>query len=227
MAVLLVIGAVFVAALVFFISVNRRKAETLQTTASVMQDFAARHGMQFGRFEPNLPARAPAINDLVGSLRILVDFQLNGAMAGVPFQAFQVRRPTQRGSGVTFDASYRTPEFTAVLVPRPVPGPPLRLAPQGLSWSTAFRRDVVVGDPSFDAAFHVSTDTPAFAQHLLRPPLTTWLAADPTARQVVITFEPSVLMVFTGGALTPDGAMALAGLATNLHQQIPWHVLGG
>jgi hypothetical protein len=227
MAVLLLIGVVFVVALVVFMSLNRRKVEKLQATASVMQDFAQRNGMRFGRFEPNLPARAPTINELVGAVHILVDFQLDGTMAGVPFQAFQVRRPPPRSSGVTFDASTRTPEFSAVLVPRPVPGPPLQLAPQGLSWSTALRRDVVVGDPAFDAAFHVSTDTPAFAQHLLRPPLTTWLAADPTARGVVVVFEPSALMVFTGGALTPEGAMALSGLAANLHHQVPWHALGG
>jgi hypothetical protein len=177
--VLLIIAVVFVGSLALFISINRRKAQKLQSTASVMQEFAARNGMRFGRFEPNLPARVPDINDLVGSPRIYVDFQLDGTVHGVPFTAFQVRRPPPPRSAVTFDVSTRTPEFTVVLVPRPELGPPLRLAPKRLPWATALRRDVQIGDPHVDNRLHVSTDTPAFAHHLLQPPLGTWLASDP------------------------------------------------
>lgn len=220
MVVLLIIGVVFVGALALFMSLNRRKSEQLGTTAAVMGQFAAANGWRFGRFEPNLPARAPQITHLIGQVRIFVDFQLDGALHGVPFQAFQVRRPPPRGSVSTY-----TPEFTAVLVPRPVPGPELQLAPQRLSWVTAFRRDVQVGDPAFDAAFHVSTKVPAFASYLLQPPLTTWLAGDARLQHVVVVFEQSELMAVARGPLTPDGAMMLAGLMAELHQRVPWQHL--
>ena len=220
MVVLLLIGAVFVVALAVFVSLNRRKAQALQSTADVMQAFAARNGMRFGRFEPNLPARAPGVPDVVGDARLFVDFQLDGALHGVPFQAFQVRRRPPPGS-----TSTHTPEFTVVLVPRPVPGPGLRIAPQRLSWVTLFRRDVQVGAPHVDAAFHIGTDTPAFAQYLLRSPLGAWLAGDPRAAQVVIGFEPSDIMVVARGPLTPQGAMAFADLAANVHRQVPWQAL--
>jgi hypothetical protein len=223
--VLLIIAVVFVGSLALFISINRRKAQKLQSTASVMQEFAARNGMRFGRFEPNLPARVPDINDLVGSPRIYVDFQLDGTVHGVPFTAFQVRRPPPPRSAVTFDVSTRTPEFTVVLVPRPELGPPLRLAPKRLPWATALRRDVQIGDPHVDNRLHVSTDTPAFAHHLLQPPLGTWLASDPRMAHAVIAFEPRDLMAFVPGPLTPDGAMSLADLMATLHQRVPWHTL--
>jgi hypothetical protein len=99
------------------------------------------------------------------------------------------------------------------------------VAPQRLSWVTAFRRDIQVGDPAIDAAFHISTDTPAFAQYLLRSPLGAWLAQDPRAAQVVVGFEPRDVMAVARGPLTPDSAMALADLATNIHRQIPWQAL--
>lgn len=176
--------------------------------------------MRFGRFEPNLPRRAPYIPHLDGDARIYVDFQLDGAVHGVPFSAFQVRRPPPPRSVSTY-----TPEFTAVLVPRPVPGPSLRLAPQRLSWATVFRRDVEVGDPHFDAAFHVSTESPDFARHLLRPPLTTWLASDSRAGQVIIAFQPGDLMALVQGPLTPDNAMGLADLMATLQHRTPWQSL--
>lgn len=220
MVVLLLIGVVFVAALVVFINLNKRKAQRLQSGADVMAAFAASIGMRFGRFEPNLPARAPGVTDVVGDARLFVDFQLDGTLHGVPFQVFQVRRPPPPRSSST-----STPEFTVALVPRPVPGPRLQVAPQRLSWVTAFRRDIQVGDPAIDAAFHISTDTPAFAQYLLRSPLGAWLAQDPRAAQVVVGFEPRDVMAVARGPLTPDSAMALADLATNIHRQIPWQAL--
>ncbi|MDG4784660.1 hypothetical protein O7626_01715 [Micromonospora sp. WMMD1102] len=225
MVVLLLIVVAFAGALAILIPIRLGKRQKLQDTAAVLSEFAMRNGMRFGRFEPNLPGRAPDINDIVGDPMIYVDFQIDGAMRGVPFQAFQVRRPAPRQHAVTFEVSTRTPEYTVVLVPRPVAGPPLRLAPQRLSWATAFRRDIQIGDPQFDATFHVSTDTPAFAQFLLRPPLIHWLAADPRASQAIIVFEPSDLMAVVRGPLTPDSAMTLADLMTDLHQRIPWRSL--
>jgi hypothetical protein len=222
MAVLLIIGVVFVAAFAMFLSLNVRKRERLAGTATIMGQFAAHNGWRFGRFEPNLPARAPHITELVGAVRIFVDFQLDGALHGVAFQAFQVRRPPPRGSASTY-----TPEYTAVLVPRPVAGPELLLAPQRLSWTTVFRRDLQVGDPAFDAAFHVTSQVPAFAAHVLRPPLTTWLTADARAHHVMIVFERNELMAVTRGPLTPETAMAVAGLMTELHLRIPWQQLVG
>lgn len=225
LVVLLLVGTAFVGALAILIPIRVRKRQKLQETAAVMADFAARNGMRFGRFEPNLPARTPDINDIVGAPLIYVDFQLDGSMRDVPFQAFQVRRPAPRPHAVTFEVSTRTPEYTVVLVPRPVPGPPLRLAPQRLSWATALRRDVHVGDPQFDAAFHVSTNTPDFARLVLRQPLLQWLATNPQAAHAIIVFEPAELMAVTRGPLTPDGAMAMADLMTDLHQRIPWQSL--
>jgi hypothetical protein len=217
MAALLIVGVVFVAALALFLSVNARKRGNLEGTAAVLGDFAARNGWRFGRFEPNLPARAPHITELVGGLRILLDFQLDGALNGVAFQAFQVRRPRPRRNVAPY-----TPEFTAVLVPRPKPGPELRLAPQRLSWATALRRDVQVGDPAFDAAFHVSSDVPAFAAHVLRPPLTTWLTSDARMQHAMVVFERNDLMAVTRGPLTPEGTMGYAGLLIELQQRVTW-----
>lgn len=224
MVVLLIVGVVFVGALAMFMSLNARKRERLEGTAAIMGEFAARNGWRFGRFEPNLPARAPHITELVGALRIYLDFQLDGNIQGVPFQAFQVRRPPPR-RGSSASISTHTPEFTAVLVPRPVPGPELLLAPRRLSWTTALRRNLQVGDPAFDAAFHVSSEQPAFASYLLQPPLTTWLTTDPRMQQATVVFERHELMALTRAPLTPDSAMALAGLMTELHQRIPWQHL--
>jgi hypothetical protein len=222
LVVLLLIVGVFVGSLVILIPIRVRKRQKFLNTAAVMSDFAARNGMRFGRFEPNLPARAPDINDIVGDPLIYVDFQLDGVMRGVPFQAFQVRRPPPRQHAITFDFSTRTPEYTVVLVPRPVSGPRVRLAPQRLSWATAFRRDIQVGDPQFDAAFHVSTDTPGFAQLLLRPPLSQWMATHPRASDVIIAFEPADVIAVMRGPLTPEDSMAVADLMTDLHQRIAW-----
>jgi hypothetical protein len=220
MAVLLIVAVVFVAALALFLSVNARKRGNLEGTAAVVGEFAARNGWRFGRFEPNLPARAPHVNELVGGLELLLDFQVDGAMHDVAFQAFQVRRRPPRRTVSTY-----TPEYVVVLVPRPVPGPELQLAPRGVSWATAFRRDIPVGDPAFDAAFHVSSDVPAFAAHLLRPPLTTWLASDARVQHAVVVFERNDLMAVVRGPLSPDSVTAFAGLMTELHRRIPWNDL--
>ena len=220
MVVLLIVGVVFVVALAVFLSVGARKRDQLEGTAAVMSDLAARNGWRFGRFEPNLPARAPHVTELVGGYQVYVDFQLDGELDGVPFQAFQLRRPPRPRT-----PSVYTPAFIAVLVPRPVPGPELLLAPQRLSWVTALRRDLQVGDPAFDAAVHVSSPAPAFAAHVLRPPLTTWLASDPRLRDVVVAFERNDLMAVAQAPLTPDGALALAGLMTELHRRVPWQQL--
>ncbi|SDS55783.1 hypothetical protein [Jiangella sp. DSM 45060] len=160
-ALLLVLVA-FLVALAVLVPIRRRKRRRLAATATVMADFAAVNGMRFGRTEPNLPARAPSIYDIVGDPLVYVDFHLDGTLRDVPFQAFQVRRPPPRQHAETFEVSTRTPEYTVLLVPRPVPGPELRLASQRLSWATALRRDVEVGDPRFDAVFHVSTSAPDF-----------------------------------------------------------------
>ncbi len=219
---LLLVGAAFVIALAVLVPIRVRKRQRLKGAAAALADFAARNGMRFGRSEPNLPARAPSVNDLVGDRIVLVDFHLDGALRDVPFQAFQVRRPPPRRVWSTLSVSTRTPEYTAVLVPRPAPGPELRLAPQRLSWATVLRTDTEVGDPAFDAAFHVSTDAPDFARHVLRPPLTTWLAADPRAAAAIIVFEPAELMAVVPGPLTPEGAMSLADLMTDLRHRVPW-----
>jgi hypothetical protein len=225
LVVLLLIVVAFVGSLAILIPIQLHKRRKLQNTAAVMSDFAARNGMSFGRFESNLPARVPDINDIVGDPVIHVDFQLDGVMRDVPFQAFQVRRPPPRQHAITFDVSTRTPEHTVVLVPRPVPGPRLRLASQRLSWATAFRQDIQVGDLQFDAAFHVSTDNPTFAQFLLRPPLCHWLATHPRASDVIIVWEPADVMAVMRGPLTAEGSMAVADLMTDLHQRIPWKSL--
>lgn len=219
MAVLLIIGVVFVAALALFMSLNGRKRERVEATAATLAELAARNGWRFGRFEPDLPARAPHITELVGGLGIYLDFQVDGARDGVPFQAFQVRRPPPRGSITTY-----TPEYTAVLVPRPIPGPELLLAPQRLSWTTVLRRDIQVGDPAFDAAYHVSSEVPAFAAHLLRPPVTTWMTSDARMHHAVVVLERNDLMAVTRGPLTPESLMAFVGLVTELHRRIPWQL---
>lgn len=221
-AALLLVGVAFVVALAVLIPLRVRKRRKLEHTAAVLADFAARHGMRFGRSEPNLPARAPSINDIVGDPVIYLDFHLDGTLRDVPFQAFQVRRPPPRQHAITFQVSTRTPEYTVVLVPRPAAGPELRLAPQRLSWATVFRRDVETGDAHFDELFHVSTGDADFARRVLRPPLTTWLAADPRATAAIIVFEPAELMAVLPGPLTPDGAMALADLMTDLRHRVPW-----
>ncbi|WP_116950797.1 hypothetical protein [Jiangella endophytica] len=222
---LLLVLAAFLVALAILIPIRVRKRQKLEGTAAVMADFAARNGMRFGRSEPNLPARAPSINDIVGDPLIYLDFHLDGTLRDVPFQAFQVRRPPPRQHAITFEVSTRTPEYTVVLVPRPVAGPPLRLAPQRLSWATVLRRDTEVGDPRFDEVFHVSTDTPDFARLVLRPPLTSWLVSDPRATAAIIVFEPAELMAVVPGPLTPDGAMSLADLMTDLRHRVPWQSL--
>lgn len=222
---LLLVPVAFLVALAVLVPIRRRKRRRLAATATVMADFAAVNGMRFGRTEPNLPARAPSINDIVGDPLVYVDFHLDGTLRDVPFQAFQVRRPPPRQHAETFEVSTRTPEYTVLLVPRPVPGPELRLAPQRLSWATALRRDVEVGDPPFDAVFHVSTSAPDFARLVLRPPLTTWLAADPRAAAAIVVFEPAELMAVLPGPLTPEGAMALADLMTDLRRRVPWTTL--
>lgn len=224
--VLLLIMGVFVAALAILIPIRVRKRQKLESTAGVMAAFAARNGMRFGRFETNLPARAPSINDIVGDPLIYVDFQLDGSRRGVPFQVFQVRRPPPRPHAITFEVSTRTPEYMVVLVTRPVAGPSLRLAPQRLSWATLFRRDTEIGDPQFDETFHINTDDPNFARLVLRPPVTSWLTAETVASNAVIVFEPTELMAVLPGPLTPEGAMSLVDLTTELRQRVPWASLG-
>lgn len=222
MAVLLIVPVVFVGALALFLAAGRRQRAGREDTAAALGELAARNGWRVGRFEPNLPARAPHLPELVGGLAILLDVQLDGSLGGVPFQAFQVRRPRTRRAVAPY-----TPAFAAVLVPRPLPGPELLLAPRRHSWTTALRRAVPVGDPAFDAAFHVSTDVPAFAARVLRPPLTGWLAADPRAQQATVVFEQHDLMAVVPGPLSPDVATAYAGLMAELHQRIPWRDLAG
>jgi hypothetical protein len=218
----LLIAAVFAGSLAISTTIRVRKRRNLHQGAAVMAGFAARNGMRFGHSEPDLPARIPDINDIIGALMIYVDFQLDGTMRNVPVQAFQVRRPPPRQH-----ISTHTPEYSVVLVPRPVAGPPLRLAPQRVSWATAFRRDIRVGDPQFDAAFHVSTDDPAFALLLLRPSLTHWLATHPRASDVIIAFEPSDVMAIARGPLTPESFMTVSDLVTDLHRRIPWTSFSG
>lgn len=219
---LLLVGAAFVVGLAVLLPIRVRKRQKLEGTSAVMTDFANRHGMWFGRSEPDLPARAPSINDIVGDPIVYLDFHLDGTMRGVRFQAFQVRRPPPRQHAITFEVSTRTPEYTVVLVPRPVAGPTLRLAPQRLSWATALRRDTEIGDPLFDEVFHVNTDTPDFARLVLRPPLTSWLASDRRATAAIIVFEPAELMAVAPGPLTPEVAMSLADLMTDLWHRVPW-----
>jgi hypothetical protein len=217
--VVVLLIVVFAAAFAMYVTIIRRKATKVAAGANELQAFAARWGMRFGPARVNLPQRAPVINELVGDLVIYVDFQLDGTVNDTPFQAFQVRRPPPRHHAVTIDLSVWTPEFTAILVPRPDAGPELSIAPQTLSWWTALRRDLQVGRPEFDAAFSVSCSDADYARRVLTP-VADWLVADPRTAGLVIAFQQSDLLALTNGPMTPDRAMDLARLTTELHRRL-------
>jgi hypothetical protein len=161
----------------------------------------------------------PHVGRMLEADRSRVKFQLVGQWRGVPVLAVEVVLRTDN----VVTREFRT--YSAVVVPRPVPGPWVLISPREDSVWGVFEQFTPTGDPVFDQRYEVRRQNPAFASALLGSGLVQALAHDPRAAGVALAFdEHAVAAVVPGGvAQVPLGQ--LADLLVDLVGRVPWQAL--
>ncbi|KAA2248448.1 hypothetical protein F0L68_39950 [Solihabitans fulvus] len=196
---------------------RRRQAQTnAPAWANAVQALAAQLGWGYGTTDPLIEQRVHDIYRITGARRLGLGVQITGPRRGTHGLAIELPVLQTQVAYSTVAA------FTVVLIPRPAPGPRLTIAPQGLTWLTAFHADVQIGDPAFDARFHVQTPDPAFARAVLHPGLTGPLAADPRLGQGVLVFDDRELALVLPGGITQAPVAAAVDLLIDVSAQVPW-----
>ncbi|CAN5350729.1 hypothetical protein BH11ACT8_BH11ACT8_15760 [soil metagenome] len=146
---------------------------------------------------------------------------IEGRFEGRPFLAFDYTYETGSGDDHT---SHACSVLTMYLGDLGGPIPLLQVSPQGSVgrfFSRIFGNDFVVGDPPFDDAFLVRTDTPAFATDVLHPGMRALLASylDRGWR-----FQGDSMLMFRSGRHTPQEIDAVLASMRTIVDQVPAHV---
>ncbi|PRY32614.1 hypothetical protein [Umezawaea tangerina] len=184
-----------------------------------MRAVEAALGWRFVAEDQGFQERVPRIGRMLEADRSRVKFQLVGHWRGVPVLAVEVVLRTD--NVVTHE--YRT--YSAVVVPRPVPGPWVLISPRDDSVWGLFEQFVQTGDPAFDQRYEVRRKNPAFATALLASGLVPALLADPRAAGVAIAFDEHALAAVVPGGLVQAPLGHLADLLLDLGTRVPWQAL--
>ncbi|AXK32270.1 hypothetical protein DVA86_05975 [Streptomyces armeniacus] len=201
------------------IVIGARRRKKVVAGLSQTAAYAKQRGWQRTEPDRQITQRSLLLYQATGSAVLNIQIQFAGQHRGLAFQAAQVARPPspQRPTAQWISVVY---------VPRPVPGPRLQLAEQKLSTATFLQRDTQIGDPAFDAAFHVSAEDANFARTVLHAGLTGALTQDARAQQSVVAFEQQHLFALQHGELTPHNLQAMLDLLVDIHSSVPWQSVG-
>lgn len=199
------------------IGVRLRKKAVANISQTVA--YARQRGWQQVQPDRQIGQRSWLLFQATGSAIINVQAQFAGEHRGLGFQAAQVARPPT-------PMRPTAQRIAVVYVSRPVPGPRLQLAKQGLSMATFLERDTKIGNPAFDAAFHVSAEDDDFARTVLHPGLAGGLTQDARAQRSVVAFEQQHLFALQHGELTPQNLQSMLDLLVDIHSSVPWQSVG-
>ena len=184
-----------------------------------MRAVEAALGWRFVAEDQGFQERVPQIGRMLEADRSRVKFQLVGHWRGVPVLAVEVVLRTD--NVVTHE--YRT--YTAVAVPRPMPGPWVLISPRNDSVWGLFEQFVQTGDPVFDQRYEVRRKNPAFATALLGSGLAQALLHDPRAAGVALAFDEHSIAAVVPGTLLQAPLGNLADLVLDVGGRTPWQSL--
>ncbi len=205
---------ILVGGVVLAIHLRKKAVAGIQEVAA----YCRQRGWQQAQPDRQIAQKSWLLYQATGSAILNIQAQFAGEHRGMHFQAAQVARPPTPGRTTM-------QRLAVVYISRPVPGPRLQLAKQGLSTATFLNRDTTIGDPAFDAAFHVSTEDAAFARAVLHPGLTGALTQDERARASVVGLEQQHLFAMQHGQLTPQNLQSMLDLLIDLQSSVPWQSL--
>jgi hypothetical protein len=184
-----------------------------------MRAVEAALGWRFVAEDQGFQERVPQIGRMLEADRSRVKFQLVGHWRGVPVLAVEVVLRTD--NVVTHE--YRT--YSAVVVPRPMPGPWVLISPRNDSVWGLFEQFVQTGDPAFDQRYEVRRKNPAFATALLGSGLAQALLHDPRAAGVALAFDEHAIAAVVPGTLLQAPLGNLADLLLDVGGRTPWQSL--
>jgi len=184
-----------------------------------MRAVEASLGWRFVAEDQGFQERVPHVGRMLEADRSRVKFQLVGQWRGVPVLAVEVVLRTD--NVVTHE--FRT--YSAVVVPRPMPGPWVLISPREDSVWGIFEQFTLTGDPLFDQRYEVRRANPAFATALLGSGLAQALQHDPRAVGVALAFDEHALAAVVPGSLVQAPLGHLADLLLDLGGRVPWQAL--
>lgn len=173
--------------------------------------------------------RAPRDGSLWRRSRLLVEFSsrsrglqeyfhMAGEHRGVPFEAVQYVRPP--------DAQRRTTTYgVAVLLPRPVPGPELRLAKAGAFSRFLVDETVPLGHREFDRSYLLTGTDPDFCRRAVPPALVQGLLGDQRMRKAIVEFAPGHLIAFRVGMANSRSVLPMLDMLVDIRGGVPWQEL--
>jgi hypothetical protein len=184
-----------------------------------MRAVEASLGWRFIGEDQGFQERVPQVGRMLEADRSRVKFQLVGHWRNVPVLAVEIVLRTDNIATHT----YRT--YSAVVVPRPMPGPWVLISPRHDTVWNLFEQFVATGDPVFDERYEVRRKNPAFATALLATGLPQALLQDPRAAGVAIAFDEHNLAAVVSGTLLQAPLANLADLLLDIGGRVPWQSL--
>jgi hypothetical protein len=184
-----------------------------------MRAVEASLGWRFVAEDQGFQERVPHVGRMLEADRSRVKFQLVGQWRGVPVLAVEVVLRTDN----VVAHEFRT--YSAVVVPRPMPGPWVLISPRADSVWGIFEQFTTTGDPVFDQRYEVRRANPAFATALLGSGLAQALVQDPRAAGVALAFDEHAVAAVVPGGLTQVPLGQMADLLLDLGGRVPWQAL--
>jgi hypothetical protein len=150
---------------------------------------------------------------------------IEGWHEGRAFLAFDYSYVSGTGDdATTYRCSVITMHLGAYLGESAAPVPMLQVAPQGALgrfFNGLFGRDLLVGDPVFDAAFQVRTDSPELAHDVLHRDLTTMLT---TLQDRAWRLQDDSMLMFRQGQHAPAEIDAVLASMRAILDRVPTRV---
>ncbi|ACU40730.1 hypothetical protein KCV87_21305 [Actinosynnema pretiosum subsp. pretiosum] len=176
-------------------------------------------GLRYTAEDQGFGERVPQIGRMLESDPGRIKAQLVGHWRGVPVLAVELVLRAQTGT----TSDYRT--YTAVVVPRPMPGPWVLISPREDGVWGLFEQFTATGDEAFDARYEVRRKNPAFATALLACGLPQWLLHEPRALGVAVLFGEHRLVAAIQAPLLQAPIGHLADLLLDVAGRVPWQSL--
>ena len=192
-----------------------------------MAAYAAQREWRFTADGPGLPSTASPATRSVAGTRAAPPTSSRAATRAGSSSAFDYRYMTGSGDD---RSTYRWSVVAMHLGALAQPVPALQVAPQGAMgrfFSNLFGTDHLIGDPVFDDAFHVRTESPDLARDVLHPDMRRLLAA---YQDRAWRLQGDSLLMFRRGEHTTAEIDAVLASMTALLDRVPpavWDRLRG
>lgn len=219
----LLLPVAFVALIVVAAVLSRRAH---QRRLQGMASYAAHREWRYAETGPGLPDRFSGDPFGRGHSRS-ASHVVEGRYEGRDFVAFDYRYVTGSGDD---RSTYRWSVVAMHLGGLAHPVPALQVSPQGAMgrfFSGLFGTDHLIGDPAFDDAFHVRTESPDLARDVLHPDMRLLLAA---YQDRAWRLQGDSLLMFRRGEHTPAEIDAVLASMTAVLVRVPqsvWDRLSG